>query len=292
MDQEIPLRRQEWKRKREGGMYAGFIGPSAHWKTCHRNRKGQRKEVIPEDLEHDVRLLKTRMGQYFLCIPVELKRQPPPPQRIIALDPGVRTFLTGYDPSGLVSEWGSGDAQRLFRLCFGLDKLISKTNQKDIRHKQRYRMKKAQLRLRLKIRHLVDNLHHNVAKDLCSKYQTILIPPFETSNMVKKAQRRINAKSVRKMLTWSHFRFRQFLKHKAREYPGCRVLEVDEMFTTQTCGGCGILNRDIGSRKLFECPSCGLVIDRDANAARNILLKHLDKMDLMDCNGVRHWVRI
>jgi transposase len=34
------------------------------------------------------------------------------------------------------------------------------------------------------------------------------------------------------------------------------------------------------------------VIDRDANAARNILLKHLDKMDLMECNGVRHWLRI
>jgi putative transposase len=124
-DQEIPLRRQEWKRKR--GMYAGFIGPSAQWKTCHRNR--QRKDVIPEDLEHDVRLLKTRMGQYFLCIPIELKRQPPPSHRIIALDPGVRTFLTAYDPHGVVSEWGSGDAQRLFRLCFGLDKLISKTNQ-------------------------------------------------------------------------------------------------------------------------------------------------------------------
>jgi putative transposase len=153
-------------------------------------------------------------------------------------------------------------------------------------------MKKAQLRLRLKIRHLVDNLHHNVAKDLCSKYQTILIPPFEVSNMVRKAQRRINAKSVRKMLTWSHYRFRQFLKHKAREYPGCRVLEVDEMFTSQTCGGCGILNRHIGSKKLFQCPHCDLVIDRDVNAARNILLKHLDKMDLMECNGVRHWLRI
>eukprot|EP00762_Andalucia_godoyi_P003806 ANDGO_08534.mRNA.1 hypothetical protein len=43
-----------------------------------------------------------------------------------ALDPGVRTFATGYAPSGRMSEVGAKDASCIYRLCLSADKLSSK----------------------------------------------------------------------------------------------------------------------------------------------------------------------
>jgi putative transposase len=126
---------------------------------------------------------------------------------------------------------------------------------------------------------LVSELHHKTAKLLCSQYHTILIPTFEVSQMVEKPEagfRVLNNTSVRKMLTWSHYTFRTLLKAKARESGHCRVLEVDEAYTSKTCTRCGHLHDTLGGNKTFSCPSCGLTIDRDWNGARNILLKNSD----------------
>ena len=48
---------------------------------------------------------------------------------MISLDPGVRTFMTGYDPSGIAVEWGKNDIGRVYRLCHAYDKLQSKRDQ-------------------------------------------------------------------------------------------------------------------------------------------------------------------
>jgi len=45
---------------------------------------------------------------------------------VISLDPGVRTFMTGYDPSGVAVEWGKNDIGRIYRLSHACDKLQSK----------------------------------------------------------------------------------------------------------------------------------------------------------------------
>ena len=45
------------------------------------------------------------------------------------MDPGVRTFMTGYDPSGVAIEWGKNDIGRIYRLCHAYDKLQSKHDQ-------------------------------------------------------------------------------------------------------------------------------------------------------------------
>jgi transposase len=43
----------------------------------------------------------------------------------------------------------------------------------------------------------------------------------------------------------------------------------------KTCGRCGHIHEKLGGNKRFKCPACGLEIDRDANGARNILLRYL-----------------
>ena len=93
-------------------------------------------ERLPEKLDYDSRLLRTKLGDYYLCIPMPLEvkhenqvldhniqNNDNVMASVISLDPGVRTFQTGYDPSGLVIECGKYDVQRIYRLCYHLDKL-------------------------------------------------------------------------------------------------------------------------------------------------------------------------
>jgi len=54
---------------------------------------------------------------------------------VISLDPGVRTFMTGYDPSGTAVEWGKNDIGRVYRLCHAYDKLQSKRDQIHVKKK-------------------------------------------------------------------------------------------------------------------------------------------------------------
>jgi hypothetical protein len=129
-------------------------------------------EALPYDLVYDSRLIKTRTGHCYLCVPkpLEVRSESQAPvfnetqkskgAGVIAIDPGVRTFNTCFDPSGSIAEWGVGDKARLDRLCYSYGGLRGRWSQKQVKHCKRYRMKKADLRVQLKIRgNLVDELH-------------------------------------------------------------------------------------------------------------------------------------
>ena len=81
------------------------------------------------------------------------------------------------------------------------------------------------------------------------------------------------------MCTLSHYKFRQRLLNKSREYPWCTVSIVNEAYTSKTCGRCGVINEKLGGNEIFKCINlnCGLVADRDIHAARNILLRYMCK---------------
>ena len=68
------------------------------------------------------------------------------------------------------------------------------------------------------------------------------------------------------------FQLKQRLIYKAF-IESKKVIYVPEHYTTKTCSSCGELNKDIGSKKVFECPTCNLITGRDINAAKNMKLK-------------------
>ncbi len=278
--QSLTVHKKHWCHKRGG--YSALFGVG----------KLRSPEVLPDTLECDSRLIRNRLGHWYLCLPMEVKTIAASenqtgdvcpdgdlPERkhkaVLSLDPGVRTFMTGYDPLGRVWEWGNQDMQRIYRLSHTVDKLQSRWTQKGVLHKKRYKLQRAARRLRLKVHNLVDEMHRKLAIWLCENYQVVLLPAFQTSQMIRRGQRKIRSRTVRGMVTWSHFRFRQRLLAKARAYPDCRIVICDEAYTSKTCGKCGQLHHKLGGNKIFKCPSCSVVIDRDVNGARNILLRFL-----------------
>jgi IS605 OrfB family transposase len=273
-------------------------------------RIASRKHDVPELLDNDGKIVRKR-DRFYVAValplppdrtglptskkaktrtswlenqePKEEPLLPLPIEKVVAIDPGVRTFATMYDPAGRLVEWGAGDITRLFRLCMHADRLntLSQPPPKNDRHsastthKQRKRIKRAFLRLHDRIKNLVTEFHRKLVKWLCENYNLILLPKFGTSQMVKRAERRINGKAARQILTWSHYQFRQRLESKALEYPWVRVVEVREDYTSKTCGRCGWINDKLGGSKKFSCRECKWTTDRDLNGARNIMLRTL-----------------
>jgi predicted RNA-binding Zn-ribbon protein involved in translation (DUF1610 family) len=74
---------------------------------------------------------------------------------------------------------------------------------------------------------------------------------------IKKINPQLSSKTARAMLTWAHFRFKQHLLHKIREYPWCRVVLVNEAYTSKTCTECGhVKTTKFRRHDTFECDAC------------------------------------
>lgn len=210
-------------------------------------------------------------GDYYLTLPVEsLQLETENQGRVVALDPGIRTFLTYFSESSF--GWLGNKANiKIQMLCFKLDDLQSGISKSTGQLKRR--LKKAANRIRAKVKNLVSELHKKSAKFLIDNFDVILLPTFETSQMAKKGRRRIRSKSVRQMLTLSHYQFKQFLQHKAEEM-GKIVIDVNEAYTSKTVSWTGEMVK-IGGSKIIKSPSTLDCMDRDLNGARGIFLRAL-----------------
>mmetsp|Transcript_14650 Transcript_14650/g.41549 ORF Transcript_14650/g.41549 Transcript_14650/m.41549 type:complete len:135 (+) Transcript_14650:261-665(+) len=85
-----------------------------------------------------------------------------------------------------------------------------------------------------------------------------------------RATRTIRSRAVRSMLTWGHFRFRELLIPKAHTVDGRTLVICDKQNTSK-----GKLHHRLGSPMIFRCPHCGCTAERDANGARNVLLRFI-----------------
>ena len=104
---------------------------------------------------------------------------------------------------------------------------------------------------------------HKIANQLLSNYSFIALEKLASQEMAEKGHgKNINDAG------WNMFA--NILDYKAEE-AGSRVVFVNPRNTSRECSDCGALvNKELWERR-HNCPSCGLSMDRDVNAAINIL---------------------
>jgi putative transposase len=108
------------------------------------------------------------------------------------------------------------------------------------------------------------NWWHNSTRKLVNNYGVIVVEELSIKFMFKNRYTSRSAQDVGLGM------FRELLDYKAVE-AGVNVVAVNPRNTSQICSGCGnIVRKDLNVR-IHSCPYCGLVIDRDKNAAKNIL---------------------
>ncbi|MBD2552649.1 transposase [Limnothrix sp. FACHB-708] len=242
----------------ENGVYHTILG------------KATLKESIPDGFS-DGRLT-LAYGEYYLITSTEVQPiQSENQGRVVALDPGVRTFMTFFAESSY--GWIGNDSNLLIqKLCFKLDRLISKITK--AKSAQKRRLKKAADRLRSKVQHLVKELHHKTARFLTENFDVILLPSFESSQMVSKSRRKIKSKTVRQMLTLSHYQFKRHLEWKAWELGKIALTNINEAYTSKTVSWTGEIVK-IGGSRVIKSKVDGRSMNRDLNGARGIFLRAL-----------------
>ena len=129
-------------------------------------------------------------GQYHLAVSMPVRRQLDETQaRAVALDPGIRNFLTWFSETG-TGHIAPGAFGKIQRLSAHLDGLLSRAKLEKKRFANRNKHRAAD-RMRVRIRNLIDELHHQAARWLVDRFDIILLPA---------------------LLTYTHYRFQQFLK--------------------------------------------------------------------------------
>ena len=178
--------------------------------------------------------------------------------RETGIDVGLKVFLITADGEMIANP-------RHYRTA---EKRLAKAQRRVSRRKKgSNRRKKAVALLKRAHQHVQRqrrDFHHKTARALLRAYDTLYLEDLQVRNMVRN---RHLAKSISDA-GWAAFR--TVLEAKA-VWAGRRVIAVPPAFTSQECSGCGERVPKSLSVRTHSCPSCGLVLDRDENAARNIL---------------------
>lgn len=218
----------------------------------HRETKGKMKNVTVK---------KDRVGDWFIIVQTEMPDiQPRKVETMIGVDLGLKNLVT-------LSSNESIESPRFFRRTENRIKwaqriLSRKVKGSGNREKARIRLAK----LRRKVARQRDDFLHKTSTGLVKKADLLV---FENLNVVDMVQNHSLAKSIGDA-SWG--KLVQYASYKA-ENAGKRVELVDPRRTTQECSGCGVAVRKSLSERVHRCPNCGLLLDRDLNAAINILNK-------------------
>ncbi|HEY7974993.1 MAG TPA: transposase [Ktedonobacterales bacterium] len=190
------------------------------------------------------------------------ERTPETPQPLcehsdIGLDVGLKVFLADSE-GGLVAN------PRCYRR--GQKRLAKAQQISDRRKKGSHRRRKAKREVakkHLTIARQRRDFHFKTAKHYAERYSCICVEDLNVAGM---ARNHSLAKSIHDA-SWSAFL--DILTDKA-ERAGHVVVRVPARFTSQKCSRCGEYVQKSLSVRTHLCPSCGLVEDRDVNAAKNI----------------------
>jgi putative transposase len=120
-------------------------------------------------------------------------------------------------------------------------------------------------RVHARVAHLRKNLLHELTSAIVKGYAAVVIEDLNAAGMLA------NRKLARVVSDASFGELRRQLEYKGAWY-GTDLVVADRWFpSSKTCSGCGSIKADLAlADRVYDCSSCGLVLDRDVNAAVNL----------------------
>ena len=211
-------------------------------------------------------ITRTATGKWFASISCDMGDAPDKVDAgpAIGIDVGLNSFAVTSDGEHI-------DNPRFFRKE---EKALAKAQRKwdkvkKTKSPQREKCRKTVARVHERIRNKRHNFVHQEARKMVNRYGFIAAEKLDVQDM---QQNRRLSKSIGDA-AWSMFR--HCLQYKAEE-AGIGFKAVTPKYTSQTCSGCGIVKKKPLSQRWHEC-ACGVSLDRDHNAAINILTLGLQR---------------
>ncbi len=226
--------------------------------------KKQHIETFPEKSIKRVRIVRRADGYFAqFCVQGNRKVEHVSTGKQVGIDVGLKAFYTD-------SEGHAVDNPRFLRKA---EKKLKRLHRRvSAKQKKSANRKKARSRLAkayLKVQRQREDFARHEANTLISSSDLIAYEHLQIANLVKnhRLAKSISDAAWGRFLAWVNY------------YGGLHdvpIVAVAPHFTTQDCSGCSKRVYKSLSVRTHVCPHCGLVLDRDHNAAKNILSKALD----------------
>lgn len=228
---------------------------------------------IPDRFTPKTATIVRKADGWYLCIVIEDASVPSPMpvddvKSVVGVDVGLKEFLT-------TSEGEAVPVQQHYKLA-----------QRHLAHQQcclsrqkegsnRYKKQQNKVaRIHQRIARQRQDFHYRTAHDLVKKYDLIAVEDLKVKNLARNSKL---AKSIYDV-AWSAF---ITILEAVAVKRGVHVVKVPPHGTSQDCSGCGVKVPKTLSIRTHECHKCGLTMDRDENAAINILHRALNAVGLM-----------
>lgn len=218
------------------------------------------REILDKFLIKRVRLIKRADGFYCQFV-LDIERIEPfdSTGKEVGIDVGLNHFLTDSNGDKIDNPRFLRKAEK--RLKKAQRKLSKKKKGSNKRQKQKSKV----ARIHLKVSRQRKDFVVKTAKALIQSNDLVVYEDLEVFNMVK------NRKLAKSISDASWSMFTDWLDYFGKIH-GKFVIAVNPQYTSQQCSSCGNIVKKTLSVRTHIC-SCGCVLDRDENAAKNILQK-------------------
>ena len=229
-----------------------------HFKCSRNDERCLNKN---QDKVKSITLSKEPNGKFYLSVLIDKPlRQVPQSSSMVGLDLGIKDFAVTSDSQVIENfHFKKNEESRLKRLQRQISKKIVGSKN---REKARLRFAK----LNEKIRNKKLNFLRDVTNHLIDENQVIVMEDLNVKGMVRNHKL---AESISEV-NWGEFR--RILAYKAA-WHGRQLVFTDRFYpSSKRCNHCGYIYKELTLKdRQWVCPECGSLIDRDYNAALNIL---------------------
>ncbi|NEN92155.1 MAG: IS200/IS605 family element transposase accessory protein TnpB [Okeania sp. SIO3H1] len=198
-------------------------------------------------------------GDWYLSLSYEFSTTPTPKTiDVVGVDLGVKTLATLSTGQVFPSIKPYRTAQdKLAKLQRQLSRKVKHSNNW---HKAVIKLAKQHRRVANIRKDALDKLTTYLAKN----HGTVVVEDLNVSGMLA------NHKLAKSIADQGFYEFRRQLEYKTQWY-GCELVVVDRFFpSSKTCSRCGHVQDMPVHLRTYDCPECGISIDRDLNASINL----------------------
>ncbi|RJX47826.1 RNA-guided endonuclease InsQ/TnpB family protein [Halonotius pteroides] len=232
------------------------------------------REIPDSETIKEVTIKKEPTGEWVACVTVDGKEtpeKPERPERCVGIDVGILKYAHDTDGRAIGSLDLADERERLQR---EQRKLSRKDHGSNNWEQQRQKVAQCHQQLKRKRRDFL----HKLSNYYATEYDLVAVEDLHIKSMLESAGNSRNTASA----AWNTFT--TMLSYKC-DREGTHFVEVDPAGTTKECASCGVAtDKPLWVRK-HSCPACGFEMDRDANAAINILSRGFDKLGVVHSEG-------
>jgi len=273
-------------KEKKAHKWYSLVYPQSGWKILEireirtRSKKNKKKLVVlrlsnlgifklivhrdfPMDKVKQVVVKLTPSERVYISFIVEGYEFPKLPStgKAVAIDVGIEKLLTTSDGQIFPNLRPYEKASKKLRI---LHKRLSR--KKFLSHNW-FKAKVKLARAYEHLKNLRKDMYMKLGKWFAKHYDVLIMEDIQVKQLVGKSDKKLRMR----LHDVAFHELRSIMEYQLKKY-GKKLIPVDPAFSSKTCARCGYVKNDLTlADRVFICPKCGWVADRDYNASLNIL---------------------